>query len=206
MPVLEFDNCTLEYQIGDCLELMKDIPDKSIDLVLTDPPYAVDYAEWDVFNNEWFVEAMRIGKTLAFTSGHKCMYKYPEPNCIIALVRPGSIQLQKKGGGFSHWEPVLVYGDKLPNVDMKIIHAQTDFSNEGHPCSKGLDGFVWLCEKLSKEGDTILDCFLGSGTTLQACRKTGRNGIGFEINPDYEPIIRKRIMADTKTIWQFGGE
>ena len=36
---------------GDCLELMKNIPDKSIDMVLTDPPYGIDYSDWDVFHN-----------------------------------------------------------------------------------------------------------------------------------------------------------
>jgi len=42
------------------------------------------------------------------------------------------------------------------------------------------------------------------GTTLWACRKTGRNGIGFEIEPGLEDRIRDRIRADTKTIFQFG--
>jgi len=52
----------------------------------------------------------------------------------------------------------------------------------------------------SNEGDIVLDPFLGSGTTLAACRKTNRNGIGFEMNPDYEPLIRERSMVHTPTL------
>ena len=45
-------------------------------------------------------------------------------------------------------------------------------------------------------GDTILDPFAGSGTTLKVARELGRNSIGYEINPNYTPIIREKIGAD----------
>lgn len=45
-------------------------------------------------------------------------------------------------------------------------------------------------------GDTVLDPFLGSGTTLKVCKVMGRNGIGFELNPDYEKLIRRRIAEN----------
>ena len=60
-----------------------------------------------------------------------------------------------------------------------------------------------LLKNSSHEGDTVLDPFLGSGTTLRACRETNRNCIGFEINPDYEHIIRKRLMADIPSLETF---
>ena len=49
----------------------------------------------------------------------------------------------------------------------------------------------------------VLDPFLGSGTTLEVCRKNGRIGIGFELNPEYESMIRKRSMADTPIIDEY---
>ena len=52
----------------------------------------------------------------------------------------------------------------------------------------------------SNEGDTVLDPFLGSGTTLKMCLETNRNGIGFEINEGYETIIRERLKSDTPTL------
>lgn len=189
------------WKIGDCLNFMHDLADKSIDLILTDPPYGVNYSKWDsLLSLEWFYLSLVKAKTVAFTPGLMNMYRYPEPDCIIAIVRPGSIQHQKRGGGFSHWEPVLVYGEHLPNVDMVIVRAQTDDPNNGHPCPKSLEMYSWLVTKLSHEGETVLDPFTGSGTTLRACRDTNRNGIGYEINPEYEGIIKKRLMADTPSL------
>jgi DNA modification methylase len=49
-------------------------------------------------------------------------------------------------------------------------------------------------------GDIVLDPFLGSGTTLLACRRTDRIGLGFEINPDYEPIIQERMLEKVPRI------
>lgn len=69
--------------LGDCLEVMKDIPDKSIDLVLTDPPYGVTGLEWDNDKTEWMNDILRISKkdsaivvfgTQPFTS--KIIYEY----------------------------------------------------------------------------------------------------------------------------------
>ena len=189
------------YIIGDSLEGMKHIPDKAVDLVLTDPPYAVDYAAWDkAIPKGWLEEARRIARTVAFTPGRKNEREYPQPDAIVAWARPGSIQRQPKGGGFSHWEPVFVYGEHLPNTDLLIIPAQTDAPDCGHPCAKPIKLFSWLVKKLSDAGELILDPFLGSGTTLLACRMNGRLGIGFEIEPKYEPIIRKRAMENIPMI------
>lgn len=58
----------------------------------------------------------------------------------------------------------------------------------------------------SDEDDTILDPFLGSGTTLLACKNTNRNGIGFEIDAGYESLIRKKIDADKKPIESYFGD
>ncbi len=48
----------------------------------------------------------------------------------------------------------------------------------------------------SREGDLVLDSFVGSGTTLKACKKLNRNGIGFELNPDYEESIKKSLTGE----------
>ena len=97
----------------------------------------------------------------------------------------------------------LRYPFNLPYGVTDVWDFDTYSDKVNHPTPKP----IWTMERIikasSNPGDTVLAPFLGSGTTLLACRRTGRNGIGFEINPDYEPIIRKRIMADTKTLWQF---
>lgn len=67
-----------------------------------------------------------------------------------------------------------------------------------HPCRRPVSLYMNLIKGLTKEGDTVLDPFLGSGTTLLACKLTNRNGIGFELNPLYKPLIKKRIGSDMK--------
>lgn len=55
----------------------------------------------------------------------------------------------------------------------------------------------------SNEGDTVLDPFLGSGTTLKMCMETNRNGIGFEINGGYETIIKQRLKLNHRKLDAF---
>ncbi len=76
------------------------------------------------------------------------------------------------------------------DVDCKIFTAQTGEGDSGHPCTKPLPVFMWLVGAI--EG-TILDPFLGSGTTAVAAKKLGRHFLGFEISPEYCEIARKRI-------------
>jgi len=60
---------------------------------------------------------------------------------------------------------------------------------------------MWCVANYTNEGDTILDPFMGSGTTMVACVKLGRNGIGIEINPDYFAIAQRRIEeAQAQTV------
>ena len=62
-----------------------------------------------------------------------------------------------------------------------------------HPTQKPVELIKWLLKYLSNENDTVLDPFLGSGTTMQACLELKRNCIGIEINPKYIQIAKKRL-------------
>jgi len=53
-----------------------------------------------------------------------------------------------------------------------------------------------MVQSFTNPGDAVLDPFLGSGTTLKVCRVMGRCGFGYELNPDYEPLIEKRIAEE----------
>jgi site-specific DNA-methyltransferase (adenine-specific) len=62
-----------------------------------------------------------------------------------------------------------------------------------HPTQKPVRVMEWILENYSKEGDTICDPFMGSGTTGVACKKLNRNFIGIEKDPDYFKIAQYRI-------------
>ena len=75
----------------------------------------------------------------------------------------------------------------------------------GHVAEKPVDLLCYLIRKLSQPGDTILDPFMGSGTTGVACMKTGRNFIGIEIEEKYYQIATKRIEDARRQPLLFGG-
>ena len=181
--------------LGDCLEVMKTLPDNSVDVVVTDPPYDVGYADWDRFNSLWFDEARRIARLVAFTCGIANIHRYPIPDWILCWAKPGSTR-RNATGGFNHWEPrVLFYGRRRIWVDYFYLpdclnHAQFGI---GHPCPKPVNLLKSLIETLTDIGATVLDPFIASGTTGVACVQTGRNFIGIEIDPGYFAIAKRRI-------------
>ncbi|MBI4622056.1 MAG: site-specific DNA-methyltransferase [Verrucomicrobia bacterium] len=65
----------------------------------------------------------------------------------------------------------------------------------GHPSQKPIKLIEMLVESSSREGDWVLDPFIGSGTTAEACERLGRKWIGIEIDPAYAEIAKQRIAA-----------
>ncbi|RJS73020.1 site-specific DNA-methyltransferase, partial [ANME-2 cluster archaeon] len=75
-----------------------------------------------------------------------------------------------------------------------------------HPTQKPTPVFTWILKKYSNEGDLICDPFLGSGTTLEACRKTNRNCIGFEISGEWGHLYADRCMKHTPPLQSYFGD
>jgi site-specific DNA-methyltransferase (adenine-specific) len=192
----------------DCLETMKRMEDKSVDLIVTDPPYNVgkdygvhcdsmlDYEEWCY---AWFLECLRVSNAVVLTPGMVNLNQWYGRNPRWTMCWYKSNQCSPSSlGGFNVWEPILVFGDGLPRVgqdgfSMPIKH-QPDA--EGHPVPKLLAAWEKLVSSLSVSGATIYDPFMGSGTTAVACERLGRKWIGSEINPDYVKIAEKRIANE----------
>jgi len=205
----------METKVGNCIEEMKLLPDKSFDLVLTDPPYnaknigpnAREYSlgqmqlpqeEYIKFCQDWFKEARRVGKTLVFTPGIANVCYYPQPDWIICWHKPAAVSFNRFGG-FNAWEPILVYGKiakgKRLGQDYLLVHTM-NFSRgieTGHPCPKPLELWEILIDKFSNEGNTVLDPFMGSGTTAVVCRKFNRKCAGYDINPEYVEMTQQRV-------------
>jgi len=87
----------------------------------------------------------------------------------------------------------------LSVTDVWDINFYNEFI-DGHKTPKPVTLIKRIIQTTSKPGDIILDPFLGSGTTLRACRETGRVGLGFEIEKDYEHIIQKRMLEECPII------
>ena len=84
--------------------------------------------------------------------------------------------------------------------DIPIIGGS---KNTSHPTQKPVELIERLIRNSSNEGALICDPFLGSGTTLEACRKTNRNCIGFEISDEWEKYYPDRAMSHTPTLQSY---
>ena len=195
---------------GDCLELMKQIPDKSIDLVLTDPPYGleINYNNYDDSDdklkeliNKFMPEVLRIGKRALITCGIKNVSLYPRPYWILAWIYKTTNTTGK--WGFTQWQPILAYG-KDPYLIYRMGRQKDVIEATGleknrfdFPCPKPLKFWTQLLLRGSpKKTDIILDPFLGSGTTAVACKQLKRNFIGIEISEKYCEIARQRLRQE----------
>ena len=216
------------YQ-GDCLEVMKDIEDESVDLVVTDPPYEIattgagmykqadkQYVKElngmkDGFSEEVLDELCRVMKKINiyffcsqkqiiplldyFVKKKKCNWNIlswhktnPIPACGNKYLTDTEFIL------FFREKGVKVYG----SFDTKRTWYatplnQSDKKKYGHPTVKPLSILENLVVNSSQEGEVVLDCFMGSGSTGVACLNTNRNFIGIELDEGYFNIAQNRI-------------
>jgi site-specific DNA-methyltransferase (adenine-specific) len=198
--------------LGDCLEVMKSVPDKSVDLVFVDPPYNVgkDYGdykdnlpedEYFAWCEKWIKEIKRIGIQVAIYPPKKHLLwfwnMFPENYQIICAWSPeGAIR-----SNFIHqYIPLLVPSKPVKRVKdhwwnvqvpgMGYFYKEEKFE---HPGQTSLDITNRVIDAFSIEGNTIADFFMGIGTTGYSCVKHNRNFIGAEINKKYFDIAVKRI-------------
>ena len=195
---------------GDCLELMRDIPDKSIDLIVTDPPYGKKADKgtngfgisknrryqggWDNQrpDKQVFDEMFRISKNLIIFGANYFCDMLPFSNHWIFWDKKGDISFKNP---FADGE--LIYTTFTSPIK-RVVFKQQGFITDSkdkryHPTQKPSELIQMLIEQYSNEGDIVLDPFLGSGTTAIACVNTGRHYIGFELDPQYYDIACKRL-------------
>jgi DNA modification methylase len=207
-PYYEHAGITIYH--GDALQI---VPALVADVMVTDPPYGVEmgsqshpsgkleYASFD--DTEANVAAtvvpvihaaLRIVKRGVVTPGSRCAFMYPRPYEIGAIYFPA-------GFGFSRWgfqcsQPVLFYGKDPKPITRKEPNSYSCVESarkNGHPCPKPLGLMKWLVARASLAGETVLDPFMGSGTTLVAAKDMGHGAIGIEIDERYCEIAAKRL-------------
>jgi len=208
---------------GDCLSLMAALPDGCVDAVITDPPYGVGLVgktakqrgggqtirpgEYGHPDTRAYIlkvvipaieQCLRISRTVAVTPGARSAFLYPEPTDIGCFFSAAGTGMGR--WGFTCSQPILFYGSD-PYLEHSLGPRPNSFgqtypndANEiDHPCAKPMRQWKWLVGRASLEGYTILDPFLGSGTTAVAAKKLGRHFLGFEISEEYCRIARERI-------------
>ena len=248
---------------GDCLDVLKTIPDDSIDLIIADPPYNLGKAEWDTFDSHeaflgfteaWMSAALRLlvagGGFYVFNTPYNCAHFIPILESLGMEYRNWLTWDKRDGQGgasgqFLRRQETILYFTKpgAPHTfntdsvrtpydltDRMRSAMETGVYKNGKrwfPNPKGkLCGDVWhitsarhknkrnskmvvqahitpkphdMLERIilasSNIGDTILDPFAGSGTTLLVAADIDRHSIGIEISPKYVQMIKQRYAG-----------
>jgi len=216
----------------DCLDTMSRMPDKFVDLVLTDPPYGInckfdDYVDtednWYKLMDSVLPEIIRVSKMAILPSCQikklEWIYRNHPPDWLICWYKGATGHASYIG--FNDWEPHLVYGRRL-NRQYMHDYFQTRPSPKkgslGHPCPKPNEWAEWLITRVAR-GEKILiyDPFVGSGTVAVVAKQLGHDYIASEISEAYCGIARKRVddvgavenvkvIEDTKAIIEEGGK
>lgn len=221
---------------GDCLVEMRKFPDKSFDLVLTDPPYDISGAPpgdseimslgkynsgafYDVTegfdvsevlsecrrilrkvnifcfcSNRQIPEIMRWGQIQGFYTTLLVWNKtnsVPFANGVWRQDAEFIVHIREKGAYFE--------GDS--EMKRKVVQMPINPSEYGHPTEKPIELIKKYILIGSKEGDKILDPFMGSGTTLVAAKQLNRNAVGIEISESYCKIAQTRLDSQPNSLF-----
>jgi len=183
---------------GDCLEVMRGMGARSADFIFADPPYGIGKASWDSHYPGGFeAEIVRVGKAGGITPGQENIAE-----CInrLGTYYRGILAARNKNGmtfnkvGFGNWIPVILWGDIKRGQD--FLEFSVRGSKPEHPSPKPIELMLKIIERFTSAGDTVLDPFLGSGTTGIACKKLDRKFIGIEIDPKYCELARREIYGE----------
>ncbi len=200
---------------GDCVEEMKKMPDKSVDLVLTDPPYGIgmdgsketikkgvqirkayDFKGWDNATppKEYFEEIFRVSKNQVICgANYFCNY--------LPSGHKGWVIWDKGQRDLTMSDCEIIFSSFQSLTKIYTIHrAKLWAEKPKHPTQKPIILIKYLLQQFSEKNQTILDPFMGSGTTGVACKELNRKFIGIEINKDYYEIAKKRISNTQRSM------
>lgn len=236
----------IELYNGNCLDILKNIPEKSIDLIFADPPYnlsgegflttqngkvaKLNKGDWDIiedihkFNEDWITACLRVlsDKGTIWISGTL----HNHPSVGVVLKKLGFWIINDVIWYKRNATPLLSRNRLAPSTELIWVASKTKKYFFNYELAKEINGGkqmrnLWeinaqrhktthptekpetLLERIisiaSNENDTILDPFLGSGTTGAVAKKLNRNFIGVELSKEYFDIAEARIRLGITT-------
>lgn len=207
---------------GDCVELMKDIPDSSVDMILTDPPYSTPVVTGfgrnvvknvaDLSLQETYVRVLksefeRILKPNApvfifcddryYPSIFRAFYDWKVCNLLIwdkGVIGMGKPFRKRHELIFYANRETIDYNrsDNITHYPTVLNYKPVNPNDRFHPAEKPIELLRDIILGFTNPNDTIFDPFMGSGSTGVACKKIDRNFIGCELNPQTFAIAEKR--------------
>jgi site-specific DNA-methyltransferase (adenine-specific) len=196
----------------DCMEYMKNIPDKYFDLAIVDPPYRDSCdnqptkdmrhnGDISKFGNKpnkaYFDELFRVSKEQIIWGANN--FELPTYKGFVVWKKTTISE------NFTMSMAEIAYLSNGLGTVSKVFEypPQRDKSNNWHPTAKPIALYAWLLKKYAKQGDKILDTHLGSGSSRIAAYKLGFDFVGCELDNEYfeaqEERFRKECFGEIKT-------
>lgn len=205
----------------DCMEGMKEFPDKYFDLAIVDPPYGGvtqggymtnqmcggvakcrnDYhlSLWqcDKPDKAYFDELMRVSKNQIIWGGNYYASLLKDSQCWIVWDKE-----KPEGVSFADCELAWTSFDVAARLFKFAWNGmiQGNMKNKEykiHPTQKPVALYEWLISRFAKEGEIILDTHVGSASSLIACHNTNHKYVGFEIDKEYYRLAKERLDSET---------
>ena len=195
----------------DCMDLMRETPDKAFDLAIVDPPYGLGdkltsgggakgwakrtesgAEKWDVLPlMEYWAELQRVSRNQIVWGGN--YFPLPPTRGIIAWDKKKEHDLNS-----SHWELAWTSFDCIARI-FRFCNNGGFVAKEAkiHPTQKPVELYAWLLATYAKPGQRILDTHLGSGSHAIACHYAGMHLTACEIDADYYAAAMARIQRET---------
>jgi len=206
---------------GNNMDVLPTLTKYKFDLIFADPPYIGVDKGYRSYFMDWFPLAKQLLKTngtIIITVGVARRFlmdidNLETPTDIYIYLKNGSgkITYWKDTPSFN-WEVILDYHYSKDRYIDKNICSTGIFKNykwtnqfmgkreaSWHPTPKHIDFMVDIVNMFCPVNGLVLDPFLGSGTTLVACKKTGRNGVGIELNDKWSVLCDERIKNTSST-------
>ena len=207
----------INLHLGDSLEALKKMPENAYDLAIVDPPYGINVTkmtlgngkkkinrgttDWDseTPTREYFKELRRVSKNQIIWGAN-----YMTENLPPSM---GWVYWDKGTGANDFSDGELAYTSfnrALRSYKVSWVGAN---ANNGtpriHPTEKPIKLYEWLLDNYAKEGDTILDTHLGSGSIALACHNRGYNLDAYEIDNDYYMSATNRLKQHQQQLTMF---
>lgn len=198
----------------DCMEGMKETPDKKYDLAIVDPPYGIgqvwsksrkdrfyknsnEYTNKDKPKREYFDELMRVSKNQIIWGWNYFCHLLPESNNIIVWDKERDFLITKMSEAELAWTS-FSNPCRIVKLEWNGFMRCEKISKKIHPFQKPVLLYKWLLLNYAKDGDKILDTHIGSGSIALACWDLKFDLIGYEINKEFFKSATTRLTNHMK--------
>ena len=189
------------YYNMDCMQGMKEFPDKYFDLAIVDPPYGINIEKsgrlkkyntekvWDneIPSDDYFKELFRVSKNQVIWGGN--YFDLPPTKCFLIWDKKQPQDISFASCEFA-WTSFYSVAKTFYYIPMN------DNDKRIHTTQKPVALYEWILSRYAKDGDIILDTHVGSASSLIACYNTNHKFVGFELDKYYYELSKKRLDAE----------